>query len=132
GIGHAAVDTDPQFRAALAAHGYRLDRTGEILQLAEYVGPFSARATQIGRNADRYEREWTAAHPGETPGSVLRRRWDARAWAEGRPDKVLPRPGANLAERWLGELAALGYRDVDVSVALTSPPAGVCARGAAP
>src|SRR6476660_1351183 len=39
GIGHAAVACDPQFRAALAAHGYTVDGTGEILQLAEYVGP---------------------------------------------------------------------------------------------
>jgi hypothetical protein len=30
GIGHAAVACDPQFRAALAAHGYTLDATGEI------------------------------------------------------------------------------------------------------
>jgi exodeoxyribonuclease V alpha subunit len=55
GIGHAAVACDPQLRAALAAHGYTLDATGEIRQLADYVGPFSARAAQIGRNADRYE-----------------------------------------------------------------------------
>ena len=48
GIGHAAVACDPEFRAALAAHGYTLDATGEILQLADYVGPFSARAAQIG------------------------------------------------------------------------------------
>src|SRR4051812_25726473 len=33
GIGHATVACDPQFRATLAAHGYRLNRTGEILQL---------------------------------------------------------------------------------------------------
>ena len=31
GIGHAAMACDPQFRAALAAHGYRMDGTGEIL-----------------------------------------------------------------------------------------------------
>jgi exodeoxyribonuclease V alpha subunit len=68
GIGHAAVACDPQFRAALAARGYTLGATGEILELAGYVGPFSARAAQIGRNLDRYEREWTAAHPGQTPG----------------------------------------------------------------
>jgi TrwC relaxase len=68
GVGHAAVATDPQFRAVLAAHGYVLDRTGEILQLAEYVGPFSARAAQIGLNVDRYEREWTQANPGDQPG----------------------------------------------------------------
>jgi exodeoxyribonuclease V alpha subunit len=68
GIGHAAVACDPQFRAALAAHGYTLAVDGEIRQLANIVGPFSARATQIARNVDRYESEWTAAHPGETPG----------------------------------------------------------------
>src|SRR3954465_2208731 len=96
GIGHAAVACDPQFRAALAAHGYTLDVTGEILELAEYVGPFSARAAQIGRNLDRYEREWMAAHPGEQPGPALRRAWDARAWAERRPDKVFPRSAPDL------------------------------------
>ena len=32
GIGHAAVACDPQFRAALAAHGYTLEGTGEIRQ----------------------------------------------------------------------------------------------------
>jgi conjugative relaxase-like TrwC/TraI family protein len=46
GIGHAAVTTDPQFRSALAAHGYSLDSTGEILELAGYVGAFSARAAR--------------------------------------------------------------------------------------
>jgi exodeoxyribonuclease V alpha subunit len=111
GIGHAAVATDPQFRAALAAHGYSLDATGEIQDLADYVGPFSARTAQIARNADRYESEWTAAHPGEHPGPALRRAWDTHAWAEGRPDKVSPQPGANVTERWRDELADLGYRD---------------------
>jgi exodeoxyribonuclease V alpha subunit len=79
GIGHAAVTTDPHFRSALAAHGYTLDGTGEIQELAGYVGAFSARAAQIARNVDRYERQWTAAHPGQTPGPALRRAWDARA-----------------------------------------------------
>src|SRR4051795_6666980 len=101
GIGHAAVATDPQFRAALAAHGYTLDATGEILELAAYVGPFSARAAQIGRQLDRYEWDWRQAHPGEVPGPALRRAWDARAWAQGRPDKVTPRPGKDLTARWL-------------------------------
>src|SRR3954451_23249798 len=111
GIGHAAVACDPQFRAALAAHGYTLDATGEILELAAYVGPFSARATQIGHNLDRYERDWMAAHPGEQPGPALRRAWDARAWAEGRPDKVIPHSGADLVARWRADLGSLGYRD---------------------
>jgi exodeoxyribonuclease V alpha subunit len=131
GIGHAAVATDPQFRTALAAHGYTLDGSGEILQLAEYVGPFSARALQIGRNTDRYEREWTVAHPGEQPGPALHQAWDRRAWAEDRPDKVIPRPSADVSERWLGELAALGYRDRDIPVALTPTPVGGLDRDAA-
>ncbi|MGX5653895.1 MobF family relaxase [Geodermatophilus nigrescens] len=124
GIGHAAVACDPQFRAALAAHGYALNADGEIRQLAGFVGAFSARAAQIARNIDRYEREWTAAHPGESPGPGLRRSWDARAWAAGRPDKVLPQPGDDLTARWLAELAALGYRDRDVPVVLTPTPVG--------
>lgn len=54
GIGHAAVATDPQFRAVLAQHGYSLDNeSGEIQQLAPYVGAFSARTAQIRRNVDR-------------------------------------------------------------------------------
>src|SRR3712207_1289384 len=128
GIGHAAVVTDPQFRTALAAHGYTLDGTGEIQELAEYVGAFSARAAQIERHRDRYERQWTAAHPGQIPGPALRRAWDARAWAEGRPDKVTPQPGADLTARWVGELAALSYRDRDHPVDLAPTPVGALDR----
>src|SRR6185312_15889227 len=124
GIGHAAVACDPQFRAALAAHGYTLDATGEIRELATFVGPFSARAAQIGRNLDRYERSWRTAHPGQTPGPALRRAWDARAWADGRPDKVTPRPGADLTARWLAELATLGFRSPDTPVELNPAPVG--------
>src|SRR5918997_1612912 len=78
GIGHAAGATDPQFRVALAAHGYTLDGTGDIPELAAYAAAFSARAAQIGHHRDRYEREWTAANPGQTPGPALWRVWDAR------------------------------------------------------
>jgi hypothetical protein len=128
GIGHAAVACDPELRAALAAHGYTLDATGEILELSDYVGSFSARAVQIGRNADRYEAEWRQAHPAESPGPALQRAWDARAWAEGRPDKITPQPGAELTARWRAELAALGYRDRDRPAALTSSPIGALDR----
>src|SRR3954454_9196802 len=131
GIGHAAVACDPEFRSALAADGYTLDATGEILELAVYTGPFSARAAQIGRNLDRYERDWTTAHPGESPGPALRRAWDARAWADGRPDKVTPRSGADLTARWRAELAALGYRDPDGPVELRPAPVGALDRGEA-
>jgi hypothetical protein len=113
GIGHAAVVCDPEFRGALAGHGYTLTATGEITQLAEFVGPFSKRAAQITVLLDRYEAAWRRAHPDVEPGPGLRRVWDARAWAQDRPDKVVPRDGAELRQRWLDELAALGYRDGD-------------------
>src|SRR4051794_38821682 len=128
GIGHAAVACDPQLRTALAAHGYTLDATGEIQELAGYVGPFSARAAQIGRNLDRYERDWKTAHPGDQPGPALRRAWDARAWADGRPDKVTPRAGAHLTARWRAELTALGYRDPGTPVELRPAPVGALNR----
>jgi exodeoxyribonuclease V alpha subunit len=123
GIGHAAVACDPDFRSTLAAHGYTLNNDGEIEQLTEYVGPFSRRAAQIATNIDRYETEWRTAHPGEQPGPGLWRAWDTRAWADGRPDKVIPEPGAEVHGRWLRELAALGYRDPDrpVQLALSWP-----------
>ncbi len=112
GIGHAAMMTDPQFRAALASHGFTLDpSTGELRELAGFVGSFSARARQITRNVDRYEAEWREANPGQEPGRRLRRAWDARAWAEARPDKVVPANGTELVARWNDELRALGYRN---------------------
>src|SRR3954452_16660859 len=128
GIGHAAVACDPQYRAVLAAHGYTLDSTGEIRELAGYVGPFSARAAQIGRNLDGYERDWRTAHPGESPGPALRRAWDARAWADGRPDKITPRSGADLTARWRTELAALGYRTPEAPLELRPMPVGALDR----
>ncbi len=120
GIGHAAVLTDPRFRAALTAHGFTVDReSGEIVELAAFVGPFSARAAQITRNTDRYEAQWRADHPGLEPGPRLRRSWDARAWAQARPDKVTPTDGAQLAHRWVEELYGLGYRNPQSP---TTPP----------
>jgi hypothetical protein len=65
GIGHAAVMCDPQFRRALADRGFTLDsQTGEVNELAEFTGPFSARARQIGKNVERYEAAWRETHPG--------------------------------------------------------------------
>lgn len=110
GIGHAAVMCDPELRATLAAHGYTLDLdSGEITQLAGYVGAFSARSSQITRNIDRYEAEWRRDHPDREPGPGLRRAWDRRAWAQARPDKVVPADGAELRRLWVEELAELGF-----------------------
>jgi exodeoxyribonuclease V alpha subunit len=125
GIGHAAVATDPEFRAVLAAHGLTLDaETGEIEQLAPYVGAFSARTSQIHRNIDRYEAEWRREHPGEEPGPRLREAWDRRAWADARPDKIVPTDGADLVARWNAELRALGYRDPATPAALEATQVG--------
>jgi exodeoxyribonuclease V alpha subunit len=112
GIGHGAVLTDPDFRAALASHGFHVDpQSGEVVELAPFTGPFSARAAQIGRNMDRYEADWRAANPGAEPGPKLRQSWDGRAWAQARPDKVIPKDGAELTKAWVQELYGLGYRD---------------------
>jgi exodeoxyribonuclease V alpha subunit len=128
GIGHAAMDTDPELNAAFAANGYTKRPTGEIPQLAEYVGAFSARHAQIAGNMDRYEREWAAAHPGETPGPALRHAWDARAWAERRPDKVAPQPRADVDERWRTDLAELSFRAPTNPVRLSPTPVGALNR----
>ncbi len=131
GIGHAAVATDPQFRVALAAHGFTLAADGEIVELAPFVGAFSARAGQIGRNVERYETAWRAANPGREPDAQQWRTWDARAWADGRPDKVVPRDGAELTRRWVTELQTLGYREQTSSAPLEAHRVGALDRDAA-
>ena len=103
---------DPEFRAALAGAGFTLDpESGEVAELAPFVGAFSERAAQIGRNIDRYEAEWRSANPGQEPGPAVRRSWDRRAWKDARPDKIAPKDGAELAAAWNQQLADLGYTD---------------------
>ncbi|MGH2908006.1 MAG: MobF family relaxase, partial [Solirubrobacteraceae bacterium] len=110
GIGHGAVMTNPRFREALALHGFTLGaESGEVAELAAYAGAFSARAKQIEANIDTYEAEWRADHTGEEPGPALRQAWDRRAWADARPDKVVPTSGEELRQRWVEELHELGY-----------------------
>lgn len=84
--------------------------TGEVAELTPYAGKFSARAAQINRNVDTYEAAWRAANPDREPGPRQRRSWDRRAWAEARPDKVAPEPGADLTQRWREELSDLGFQ----------------------
>ncbi|WP_235529427.1 MobF family relaxase [Nocardioides sp. Soil774] len=110
GIGHAAIMCDPEFRQTLAKNGFTLDDAGEIIELRPFTPAFSHRAAQIHRNVDEYEAAWRAAHPGQEPGPKLRRAWDRRAWAEGRPDKVAPADGSELVEWWNDELSDLGFK----------------------
>jgi exodeoxyribonuclease V alpha subunit len=132
GIGHAAVVADRQFRAVLAAHGFTLDpETSEILELAPYVGAFSARSAQIRRNVDRYEAGWRSEHRDQEPGPRLREAWDRRAWAQARPDKIVPTDGRALVDRWNSELRDLGYRDPVGPVRLTGTRPGWIDRDAA-
>jgi exodeoxyribonuclease V alpha subunit len=129
GIGHAAVATDPDFRRSLAERGLTLDpASGELVELAPYAARFSARAAQIGRNLDRFEAAWRADHPGQEPGPRLRQAWDRRAWAQARPDKVVPTDGTAMVAAWNDELRRLGYRDptrpVRAAVPVSSPTVG--------
>ncbi|MDP9093687.1 MAG: relaxase domain-containing protein [Actinomycetota bacterium] len=122
GIGHAAVIADPRFRAALARHGFTVDADGEIEQLTAFIAPFSKRAAQITRQFGDYETQWRAENPGSEPGPGLRRAWDARAWASGRPDKNTAVPARVVQERWLTELEHLGYCPTDSTPAAYGPP----------
>lgn len=132
GIGHAAVATDPGFRAALADRGLTLDpASGELVELAPYAARFSARAAQISRNIDKLEAEWRAAHPDEEPGPRIRQAWDRRAWATARPDKVVPKDGAAMVAAWNDELRRLGFEDPHQPSAMLTPRIGKFDRDAA-
>lgn len=134
GIGHAAMMTDPQFRAALAEADFTLDpASSEVVELAPFVGRFSERAAQIGRNVDRYEAEWRRANPGQEPGPAVRRTWDRRAWKDARPDKVTQTDGAAILDTWTHELHDLGYRQRSLThtPSIDTPRSGELDRDAA-
>ena len=128
GIGHAAVMCDPEFRSVLARHGFTLDEAGEINELSPYAGAFSARSAQVGRNIARYEAEWRRDHPDQQPGPKLLRAWDRRAWADARPDKVVPTSGETLRQHWVDELNALGYQRPTDPVVVAGTPIGTIDR----
>lgn len=116
----------------LAAHGMTFEPgTSEIRELAPYVGAFSARASQIRQNVDGFEADWRHEHPGQEPGPRLRETWDRQAWAQARPDKVVPKDGRELVDRWNGELRDVGYRDPACATTLTRTLPGEIAREAA-
>ena len=131
GIGHAAVMCDPQFRQVLADRGFTINNeSGEVYELAGFVGAFSARARQIGQNIQRYETAWRDTHPGQEPGPELLRTWDRRAWAEARPDKVVPTDGTVLTDRWVDELHRLGFHPPTYAAVLQATRPGALDRDA--
>ena len=85
--GELAARTDPGWIAALARHGYGLDDSGEIAELAGAVRPLSRRSSQIERNRTRLIAEWSAAHGGSAPSTQVLHQIDRRAWAVARPNK---------------------------------------------
>ena len=98
---------DPEFRAALARHGYTLDpATGEVAELAPYVGrvqrPDRAdpAATSTGTKPSGAPTTRT-----RSPARRLRQAWDRRAWAHGPTRQGRP-PRRRRAGRTVGRGAA--------------------------
>ncbi|MRH29599.1 AAA family ATPase [Microbacterium sp. SYP-A9085] len=107
-LGTAVIAAHPQLAAVLDAHGLTLDPvTGEVAELVPWNAVMSKRGAQVARNLARFEAEWEAAHPGETPGPVVRARLHAKAWDHERPSKKPSVLGSEAG--WLRELQDAGY-----------------------
>lgn len=105
--GELAARTDPVWIAALARHGYTLDDTGKITELAGAVRPVSRRSAQIEGNRARLIAEWSAAHGGSAPSVEVLQQIDRRAWALSRPNKPADLDEASWEGRVCHEIAAI-------------------------
>ncbi|WP_228479276.1 AAA family ATPase [Microbacterium atlanticum] len=125
--GELAARTDPAWIAALAEHGYTLDETGEIAELAGAVRPVSRRSAQIEGNRARLIAEWSAAHGGSAPSVEVLQQIDRRAWAVSRPNKPAGLVEASWEARVRDEITAidpgLTTLRAPVPVAVTDPDA---------
>ena len=110
GIGHAAVMCDPEFRAALAAHGYTLDDDGEIGQLAPYAGRVQPahRTDQPQHRPIRSRLAYRAPRPGTRTAACAAFGTAARGRTRA-PTSVVPSSGADLVAAWNRELRDLGF-----------------------
>jgi rRNA-processing protein FCF1 len=107
-LGTAVIAAHPGLAAVLDEHGLTLDPvTGEVIELAPFNAAMSKRSAQVQRNLARIEADWQQAHPGETPGPVVRARMQGQAWAYERPNKKPEALGSE--EAWRQELADAGY-----------------------
>ncbi|MFJ6652901.1 AAA family ATPase [Microbacterium sp. NPDC091313] len=105
--GELAARTDPAWIAALARHGYTLDDTGEIAELAGAVRPVSRRSSQIEVNRVRLIAEWSTAHGGSSPSVKVLQQIDRRAWAVSRPNKPADLDEASWEARVRDEIGAI-------------------------
>jgi hypothetical protein len=105
--GELAALTDPGWIAALARHGYRLDDSGEIAELAGAIRPLSRRSAQIEANRARLITEWSAAHEGSAPSVEVLQQIDRRAWAVARPNKPAAVDEVSWESRVRDEIAAI-------------------------
>ena len=105
--GELAARTDPGWIAALARHGYRLDDSGEIAELAGAVRPLSRRSAQIEANRVRLITEWSAVHGGSAPSVEVLQQIDRRAWAVARPNKPADLDEMSWESRVRAEIAAI-------------------------
>lgn len=125
--GELAARTDPAWIAALAQHGYTLDETGEIAELAGAVRPVSRRSAQIETNRARLIAEWSAAHGGSAPSVEVLQQIDRRAWAVSRPNKPTDLDEASWEARVRDEITAIDPSLVTprapIQVAATDPNA---------
>lgn len=85
--GDLASRTDPAWATALARHGFSLDGTGEIAELAHLVRPLSRRSNQIEANRALRLAQWRQTHPGQQPDHATLAWIDRWAWAQSRPGK---------------------------------------------
>ena len=105
--GELAARTEPAWIAALARHGYTLDDTGEIAELASAVRPVSRRSAQIEGNRTHLIAEWSAAHGGSAPSMEVLQQIDRRAWAASRPNKPTDFDEASWETHVRNEIAAI-------------------------
>jgi len=121
--GELAARTDPEWVAALAAHGYSLNTDGEITQLAHLVRAVSRRSNQIEANRAVLLERWKSSHPGETPSPDVVQTIDRHAWAINRPGKPSEVNEDEWSERTRQELLQL-----DPDVLRPRPPAPISAQ----
>ena len=105
--GELAARTDPRWLDVLARHGFSLDTSGEIAELAHAVRPLSRRSTQIEANRAVLLASWRSDHPGLEPSPDVLHRIDRLAWARARPNKPGDVDEAAWEQLIADELAAI-------------------------